>query len=196
MSQNGRRRIVITGIGMLTPLGNDVESTWEGLIAGRSGAAPITQFDASDYGTTFACEVKDFDAKSVIDHKKARRMDRFAHLIVAAAREAEADSGLDIASEADRIGAGVATGIGGLRAFQDCYDQLRDRGPDPSTRSRSPRSSPTWAPPGSRWSSARRGRSARSARPAPRRTWRSATAWTRSGSAARTSCSAAAPRLR
>ena len=61
MSQNGRRRIVITGIGMLTPLGNDAESTWDGLLAGRSGAAPITQFDASQYGTTFACEVKDFD---------------------------------------------------------------------------------------------------------------------------------------
>jgi 3-oxoacyl-[acyl-carrier-protein] synthase II len=130
MNHYGPRRIVITGIGALTPLGNDIETTWTALIAGKSGAAPITQFDASEYGTTFACEVKDFDVFEVVERRKARRMDRFAHLIVAAARQAEADSGLDIAPEADRIGACVATGIGGLKAFQECYDQLRDRGPD------------------------------------------------------------------
>jgi 3-oxoacyl-[acyl-carrier-protein] synthase II len=129
-SLNGRRRVVVTGLGALTPLGNDVESTWEGLVAGRSGAADITQFDSSDYAVHFACEVKGFDPTDYIDRKKARRMDRFAHLIVAAARQAEADSGLEIASEADRVGAAVATGIGGLRAFQDCYDELLERGPD------------------------------------------------------------------
>jgi 3-oxoacyl-[acyl-carrier-protein] synthase II len=129
-SLNGRRRVVVTGLGALTPLGNDVESTWEGLVAGRSGAADITQFDSSDYAVHFACEVKGFDPTEYIDRKKARRMDRFAHLIVAAARQAEADSGLEIASEADRVGAAVATGIGGLRAFQDCYDELLERGPD------------------------------------------------------------------
>jgi 3-oxoacyl-[acyl-carrier-protein] synthase II len=121
---------VITGVGALSPLGNDVETTWEALVAGKSGAAPITQFDASQYGVTFACEVKGFDALEFIDRKKVRRMDRFAHLIVAAARMAESDAGIDIASEPERVGATVATGIGGLRAFQDCYDQLRDRGPD------------------------------------------------------------------
>jgi 3-oxoacyl-[acyl-carrier-protein] synthase II len=130
MSLNGRRRVVITGVGALSPLGNDVETTWEALVAGKSGAAPITQFDASQYGVTFACEVKGFDALEFIDRKKVRRMDRFAHLIVAAARMAESDAGIDIASEPERVGATVATGIGGLRAFQDCYDQLRDRGPD------------------------------------------------------------------
>jgi 3-oxoacyl-[acyl-carrier-protein] synthase II len=129
-SLNGRRRVVVTGLGAVTPLGNDVESTWEGLVAGRSGAGEITQFDSSDYAVHFACEVKGFDPTEYIDRKKARRMDRFAHLIVAAARQAEADAGLEIASEADRIGAGVATGIGGLRAFQDCYDELLQRGPD------------------------------------------------------------------
>ena len=129
-SLNGRRRVVVTGLGAVTPLGNDVESTWEGLVAGRSGAADITQFDSSDYAVHFACEVKGFDPTEYIDRKKARRMDRFAHLIVAAARQAEADSGLEIASEADRVGAAVATGIGGLRAFQDCYDELLERGPD------------------------------------------------------------------
>ena len=127
---NGRRRVVITGLGTVTPLGNDVETTWENLIAGKSGAAKITAFDASDYPVTFACELKDFDPKQWMDHKQARRMDRFAQMITAAARQAEADSGLDVTAEAERIGASIATGIGGLKAFQDCYDVLLDRGPD------------------------------------------------------------------
>jgi 3-oxoacyl-[acyl-carrier-protein] synthase II len=121
---------VITGLGALTPLGNDVETSWENLIAGRSGAAEITQFDSSRYAVHFACEVKDFDATEFIDRKQARRMDRFAHLIVAAARLAERDAGLEIAKEPDRIGAAIATGIGGLKAFQDCHSELLERGPD------------------------------------------------------------------
>src|SRR5439155_11888301 len=129
-SQNGWRRVVITGLGALTPLGNDIETTWTNLISGRSGAGPITQFDATGFPVTFACEVKDFDPTQWMDRKQARRMDRFAHLVLAAARQAEADSGLDVASESDRIGAAVATGIGGLQSFQDCRDELRDRGPD------------------------------------------------------------------
>src|SRR5687767_3928444 len=130
MSWNGRRRVVITGLGAVTPLGNDVESTWSNLVAGESGAGEITAFDASEYPVNFACELKDFDPKQWIDHKQARRMDRFAQMIVAAARQAEADSGLDVEAEAERTGASIATGIGGLKAFQDCYDVLRDRGPD------------------------------------------------------------------
>jgi 3-oxoacyl-[acyl-carrier-protein] synthase II len=129
-SVNGRRRVVITGLGALTPLGNDVETTWKNLVAGRSGAGQITQFDSSDYAVHFACEVTDFDATEYIDRKQARRMDRFAHLIVAAARQAEADSGISIEDEPDRVGAAIATGIGGLKAFQDCYDELLERGPD------------------------------------------------------------------
>ncbi len=129
-SLNGRRRVVITGLGAVTPLGNDVRSTWDNLISGGSGAGPITQFDATDFPVTFACEVKDFVPGDWVDHKQARRMDRFAQLIVAAARQAEADSGLSIAREADRVGAAIATGIGGLKSFQDCHDTLRERGPD------------------------------------------------------------------
>jgi 3-oxoacyl-[acyl-carrier-protein] synthase II len=129
-SMNGARRVVITGLGAVTPLGNDVETTWRSLLAGESGAAEITAFDHSDYGVHFACELKDFDPKQWIDHKTARRMDRFAQMILAAARQAEADSGVDVAADPDRIGASIATGIGGLKSFQDCYDVLRDRGPD------------------------------------------------------------------
>src|SRR5438105_13288945 len=127
---NGRRRVVITGIGAVTPLGNDAESSWENLVAGKSAAGPITLFDASEYAVRFACEASDFEPTNWIPYKQARRMDRFAQLIVAAARQAEADSGLEIDKESERIGASVATGIGGLKAFQDCYDPLLDRGPD------------------------------------------------------------------
>jgi len=129
-SMNGARRVVITGLGAVTPLGNDVETTWRNLVAGESGAAEITAFDHTDYGVHFACELKDFDPKQWIEHKTARRMDRFAQMILAAARQAEADSGVDVAADPDRIGASIATGIGGLKSFQDCYDVLRDRGPD------------------------------------------------------------------
>jgi len=121
---------VVTGLGAVTPLGLDVESTWSSLLAGDSGAAEITQFDHSDYKVHFACEVKDFDPTDWIDRKDARRMDRFTHLILGAARQAESDSGIDIASEADRTGASIATGIGGIRSFQECYDTLVTRGPD------------------------------------------------------------------
>src|SRR6186997_1420796 len=115
---------------MVTPLGNDVETSWSNLIAGESGAADIQQFDASEFPVHFACELKDFEPTKWIEHKQARRMDRFAQMIVAAARQAESDSGIDIAKEPDRIGASIATGIGGLGAFQDCYQTLIDRGPD------------------------------------------------------------------
>ncbi|HKG42904.1 MAG TPA: beta-ketoacyl-ACP synthase II [Gaiellaceae bacterium] len=129
-SLNGRRRVVITGLGAVTPLGNNVETSWQSLLAGRSGAAEITQFDSSEYAVHFACEVKGFDPTEYIDRKQARRMDRFAHLIVAAARQAEVDSGIEIEPEAARVGAAIATGIGGLKAFQDCHSELLDRGPD------------------------------------------------------------------
>jgi 3-oxoacyl-[acyl-carrier-protein] synthase II len=122
--------VVVTGIGMVTPLGNDVESTWSSLISGGSGAAPIQQFDASEFPVNFACELKDFDPTVWIERKQARRMDRFAQMILAAARQAEADSGIDIGKEGDRVGASIATGIGGLGAFQDCYQTLIERGPD------------------------------------------------------------------
>jgi 3-oxoacyl-[acyl-carrier-protein] synthase II len=130
MAVNGQRRVVITGIGAVTPLGNDAETSWQRLLAGESGAGPITQFDSTDYHVHFACEVKDFDPGNWIERKQARRMDRFAQLILAAARQAEADSGVDVKADGDRIGASIATGIGGLRSFQDCYDTLKERGPE------------------------------------------------------------------
>ena len=130
MSMNGRRRVVITGLGAVTPLGNDVDSTWAALIEGESAAAEITQFDAREFAVHFACELKEFDPTVWIERKQARRMDRFAQLILAAARPAEADAALDVATAPDRIGASVATGIGGLKSYQDCYDTLLERGPD------------------------------------------------------------------
>jgi 3-oxoacyl-[acyl-carrier-protein] synthase II len=129
-SLNGRRRVVITGLGAVSPLANDVETTWQRLLAGESGAGPITQFDHGGYKVHFACEVKDLDPTEWIDRKEARRMDRFAHLVLAAAYQAQADAGLEIKPEADRIGASIATGIGGIRSFQDCYDTLIHKGPD------------------------------------------------------------------
>src|SRR3712207_4455771 len=96
---NGRRRVVVTGLGAVTPLGNDIETSWENLLAGESGAGPIQQFDPSEFPVTFACELKDFDPTVWIDRKAARRMDRFTHMILAAARMAEADSGLDRSEE-------------------------------------------------------------------------------------------------
>ena len=127
---NGRRRIVVTGLGMVSPLGNTVEDTWTALIAGRSGAGPITQFDTTGFPVHFACEVKGLEVTQYVDYKASRRMDRFTHLALAAARQAEADSGIDVAAIADRVGAAVATGIGGLKSFEVCVDQLTERGPD------------------------------------------------------------------
>ena len=129
-TDNGRRRVVVTGLGMVSPLGNDVETSWANLVAGESGAATIEQFDASEFPVHFAAELKDFDPTIWIDRKQARRMDRFAQMVVSAARQAETDSGLDIAKVSARVGASIATGIGGLGAFQDCYQTLIDRGAD------------------------------------------------------------------
>ena len=124
--------MVITGLGCVSPLGNSVDDSWRSLLAGESGAAEITQFDHSNsaYNVHFACELKEFDPTQWIDRKAARRMDRFAQMILAAARQAESDSGIDISKEPERVGASVATGIGGLRSYQDCYDILLERGPD------------------------------------------------------------------
>jgi 3-oxoacyl-[acyl-carrier-protein] synthase II len=124
------RRVVITGLGMVSPLGNDVQTSWSSLIAGESGAAEITAFDHTNYNVHFACELKDFDPTVWINHKAARRMDRFAQMIIAAARQAEADSGVEIAGDASRFGASIATGIGGLQSYQECYHVLLTRGPD------------------------------------------------------------------
>jgi 3-oxoacyl-[acyl-carrier-protein] synthase II len=130
MTLNGDRRVVITGMGMVSPLGNDVQTSWSNLLAGVSGAAEITAFDHANYNVHFACELKEFDPTTWIDRKAARRMDRFAQMILAAARQAESDSGIDIAAEPERVGASIATGIGGLQSYQQCYHVLLTKGPD------------------------------------------------------------------
>jgi 3-oxoacyl-[acyl-carrier-protein] synthase II len=124
------RRVVITGMGMVSPLGNDVQTSWSSLVAGESGAAEITAFDHANYNVHFACELKGFDPTLWIERKAARRMDRFAQMIIAAARQAEADSGVEVAKEPARFGASIATGIGGLQSYQECYHVLLTRGPD------------------------------------------------------------------
>jgi 3-oxoacyl-[acyl-carrier-protein] synthase II len=112
MAANGRRRVVITGLGAVTPLASSVATSWERLIGGRSAAGAISAFDASGFPVSFACEAKEFDPTRWIEYKQARRMDRFAQLVVAAARQAEFDSGIVIKKESDGVGASVATAMG------------------------------------------------------------------------------------
>jgi 3-oxoacyl-[acyl-carrier-protein] synthase II len=114
------RRVVVTGLGALTPIGNTVEEYWNGLSNGVSGAAPITRFDASLFKTQFACEVKGLDVEQFIDRKEARKMDLFTQMGLISSDQAIIDSGLDIEkSNLDRIGVIMGSGIGGLRSFQD-----------------------------------------------------------------------------
>lgn len=115
------KRVVITGLGAITPLGNDVAATWEAAKAGKSGAAPITHFDASKFKTQFACEVKGFNAADHFDRKKLRQLDLYAQYGIVAARQAVADSGLAEAANLDknRVGVIVAAGIGGLHTFEE-----------------------------------------------------------------------------
>src|SRR5512135_2350437 len=126
-----RKRVVITGVGCISPLGLNVEETWAGLLAGRSGAGPITHFDASQHKTQFAAEVKGFDAVGLFGTREARKMDRFVQFAVAAANEAIQDANLAInESNRDRTGILVGTGIGGISTMLDNYDTLRERGPE------------------------------------------------------------------
>ena len=125
-----KRRVVVTGLGAVTPLGNDVSTFWEGLVAGRSGAGPITQFDPSGIEVQIAAEVKDFDPVALFGRKKARRSDRFALFALEAARQAIADAGLQLGEE-DRLGVGVliGTGIGGVLTLLENYDLFQSAGP-------------------------------------------------------------------
>ena len=114
------RRVVITGLGALTPIGNTLPDYWEGLLSGVSGAAPITHFDASKFKTKFACELKGFDPLNFMDRKEVRKFDRFAQYALVAADEAIQDAGLDFDNEdKDRIGVIWGAGIGGLETFQN-----------------------------------------------------------------------------
>ncbi|MFM1875311.1 MAG: beta-ketoacyl-ACP synthase [Bacteroidota bacterium] len=114
------KRVVITGIGALTPIGNTLDEYWQGLISGKSGAAPITHFDASKFKTQFACEVKNFDPEAHFDRKEARKLDPYAQYALVTATEAWIDSGLnEDAIDNDRAGVIWGSGIGGLKTFYD-----------------------------------------------------------------------------
>lgn len=126
-----RHRVVITGLGVLSPLGLSMEETWDGLIAGRNGIGPITLFDASRCATRIAGELKDFDARNYTSHKEARHMDRFAQIAVAASRQALEQSGLIIGAENQcNIGIVVGSGIGGLTTLFEQAKVLAEKGPD------------------------------------------------------------------
>src|SRR5581483_9179588 len=125
----GRRRIVVTGMGAVTPLGNDLSSYWEGLERGRSGAAPITRFDASDYDTRFACEVKGFNPLDFIDRKMINRMDLFTQFGVAATDMAIKDAGWTLdGQDRTRIGVVYGSGIGGMGTYQKQQETLYETG--------------------------------------------------------------------
>jgi 3-oxoacyl-[acyl-carrier-protein] synthase II len=125
------RRVVVTGLGLVTPLGHDVESTWAGLLAGRSGAAPIAKFDPSALQVRFACEVKDFDPTRWMDRKEAKRADLFAQFAIAAAAQAIGQAGLDGAFPTpDRTGVLIGSGIGGIATFEEQCKLYLTKGPD------------------------------------------------------------------
>ncbi len=123
-------RVVITGIGMVTPVGNDTATSWQALCAGQSGIGPIVSFDASQHNVRIGAEVKDFNPLDYLDRKEARRTERFIHLAVAAARQAVADAGLEIGAIGDDVGVLVGSGSGGLHSMEDQFRVLFDRGPD------------------------------------------------------------------
>ncbi|MEP6990051.1 MAG: beta-ketoacyl-ACP synthase II [bacterium] len=124
-----RRRVVVTGLGAVTPIGNDVATTWRALQEGTSGAAPITKFDASAFPVRFACEMKGFDPLGSMERKEAKRADPYTQYAVAASVEAMADAGLTGSSyDIDRIGVIVGSGIGGLKSFEEQHDVYRERG--------------------------------------------------------------------
>ena len=127
------KRVVVTGLGAVTPVGNTPEETWANLLAGKSGAAPIKQFDASKFKTQFACEVKDLNVTDYIDRKEVRKMDRYCQLAMVSAMQGVKDAGLDLEKEdRNRIGVIYGVGIGGIKTFQDevtYYGQHIEDGP-------------------------------------------------------------------
>lgn len=123
-------RVVVTGTGVVTPLGNDTHSFWKALLAGKSGIGPITRFDATGYPSRIAGEVNDFDPLDFMEKREARRMDRFVQFAVAAAKMALEDSGFDIQSvDPDRVGVNIGSGIGGLATWEDQHRTLLEKGP-------------------------------------------------------------------
>ena len=125
-----KRRVVVTGMGAITPVGNDVATTWRALIAGESGAANITKFDAATFPVRFACEVKGFDALQYMDRKEAKRADWYTQYAVAASVQAMKQAALDNGTnvDPDRVGVILGSGIGGLKSFEEQHDVYRERG--------------------------------------------------------------------
>src|SRR5262245_12712834 len=125
-----KRRVVVTGIGVVSPLGLDGPSTWQALLAGRSGIGPITKFDASAFTARIGGEVRGFEAEKYLDRKDVKKMDTFIHYAVAATKEALADASLTIdADNAERTGVYIGSGIGGLRLLEDQHSELLQKGP-------------------------------------------------------------------
>ncbi|MEY4468498.1 MAG: beta-ketoacyl-ACP synthase [Pseudomonadota bacterium] len=130
MSRSKQRRVVVTGLGCISPIGNSVTASWEALLAGQSGIATITRFDASPFSTHFAGEVKGFNVEDYMPGKEARHMDTFIHYGMAAGMQAMQDSGLQVTEEnAERIGVIVGSGIGGLPMIEQTHTELTNRGP-------------------------------------------------------------------
>ena len=125
-----KRRVVVTGMGAITPVGNDVATTWRSLIEGKSGTAPITKFDASKFPVRFAAEVKGFNALDYMDRKEAKRADQYTQYAIAGARQAMTDARLIERNgmDPDRIGVIIGSGIGGLKSFEEQHDVYRERG--------------------------------------------------------------------
>lgn len=127
------KRVVVTGLGAVTPVGNNAEETWNNLLAGKSGAAPITHFDTTNFKTKFACEVKDLNVTDYLDRKEARKLDRYTQLAMIAAMQGVNDSGLDLEKEdKNRIGVVYGVGIGGIKTFEEevsYYAQHKEEGP-------------------------------------------------------------------
>ncbi len=125
-----RRRVVVTGLGVISPVGNTVTEAWSNLIAGKSGIGPITRFDASNFAARIAGEVKDFDVSAYLSPKEARRMDVFIHYGMAAGIQAIRDSGIEVTeANADRIGINICSGIGGLPMIEDTHNDFLGGGP-------------------------------------------------------------------
>lgn len=125
-----RRRVVVTGLGMVTPVGNDVAETWSNILAGRSGAGPIESFDVSAYSTRFGAGIRNLDIARYLEPKEARKMDTFIQYGMVAAIQAVEDAGLVVTEEnAPRIGAAIGSGIGGLSNIEKCYDIINGSGP-------------------------------------------------------------------
>jgi 3-oxoacyl-[acyl-carrier-protein] synthase II len=125
-----KRRVVVTGLGIVSPVGNDVATAWENICAGNSGIGPITHFDVSDFPVRFGGEVRDFDPTEYIKGKDARRMGAFIHYGIAAASQAIGDSGIEITPDiAPRAGVAIGSGIGGLHGIENAYQNFLDGGP-------------------------------------------------------------------